>query len=446
MSLEQAIQEARRATNRDLIPARLGNGAGTVYDLTTPGNYYLRKLEADGNFSQPFSLPVNPLANIPPVDGLPVSIGYDLRGTQVIWQADNVAMVSANVSPLILNPLDTAVYGKTSQTNLATLFYQRHADTTNFPFTVVVFKAPVIINGVAKFFAGAGVNVSGFVPSAGLHCFVSVFLRTDMTLEAFASTPTNLLNPLTVDTDIADCIAQSSASSIIICAWELRGGDTVLSSDPARNVDMRQIVNTGSSSASNTLTVTDGSTTITDVTSLTFNGADFVVTDLGGGAAQVDAVGGGGGVSVAIYEDQKSANTNGGSSTSATTHTRTLNTEVSDVGNIATLSSNQITITNAGTYLIEWSAPAFKSDQHQTILYDVTNSVNLHFGASSYNANSQTTQTTSDGSYVLVLGASRTISLKHYITTGEATDGLGVAVNTPSGTEVYARVVITKIA
>lgn len=335
MSLELAILEARRAINRDLIPARLGNGTGTVYDLTTPGNYFLRKLEANGNFSQPFSLPVNPLASIPPVDGLPVSIGYDVRGTQVIWQADNVSMVSANVSPLILNPLDTAVYGKTSQTNLATLYYQRHGDTTNFPFTVVVFKAPVIINGVAKMFAGAGISLSGFVPATGLHCYASVFLKTDMTLEAFASTPKNLLDPLTVDVDIQDCISQSSANSIIICAFEIFAGDTALSPKPERNVDMRQVVNTDNSSGStayyqtvqdngtpqtqrsnlnfigatvadnpgndstdvtvsgSSLTVTDGSTTVTDVTSLTFNGTEFTVTDLGGGAAQVDSIGGG---------------------------------------------------------------------------------------------------------------------------------------------------------
>ncbi len=292
MSLEQAIQDARRAINRDLLPARLGNGTGTVYDLQNQGNYYLRKLEANGGLSQPFSLPLNPLANIPPVDGMPVDIGYDPRGVQCIWQCNTASMLSANVNPLILNPIDTAVYGKTSQTNIATLLYQRHGDVNNFPFTVVVFKAPVIINGIAKMFAGAGITVSSFVPSAGLHCYVSVFLRTDMTLEAFASTPKNLLDPLTVDTDIAECITQASANSIVICAYELRGGDTALSSDPARNVDMRQIVNTGSSSSSGSLTITDGSTTVTDVTDLTFNGADFTVTDLGGGAAQVDLVAG----------------------------------------------------------------------------------------------------------------------------------------------------------
>ncbi len=290
MSLVEAEQLARRALNRDLLPARLGNGTGTVYDLSAPGNYFLRKLEADGALSQPFSLPVNPLASIPPIDGQAVDIGYDPRGIQCIWQANTASMLAANINPYILNPLDTAVYGKQSQTNIATLFYQRHGDPTNFPFTVVVFKAPVIINGTAKMFAGAGISLSGFVPATGLHRYASVFLRTDMTLEAFASTPTNLLDPLTVDTDIQDCINQASADSVIICAWEILAGDTALSPNPARNVDMRQIVNTGSSGGGSSLTVTDGSTTVTDVTDITFNGSDFTVTDLGGGAVQIDLV------------------------------------------------------------------------------------------------------------------------------------------------------------
>ncbi len=275
MSLEQAIQDARRILNVDPIIARLGDGNGNVYDLVFTGYYFCRKIESDNKLSKPFSLPLNPLASIPPRDGQPVILGYDSFGIFCIYSANRLGMISGNTNPLILNPLDTAVYGKTSQTNLATLYYQRHGDTVNFPFTVVVFKAPVIINGVADLFAGAGINIASFVPAAGIHCYVSIFLRTDMT----------------VGVDIQEGIDQSSANSVIICAWELHGGDTALSPSPARNVDMRQIVNTGSGSSPGTsLTVTDGTTTVTDVTEIDFNGTDFTVTDLTGGAVQIDLV------------------------------------------------------------------------------------------------------------------------------------------------------------
>jgi len=109
MSLSEAERDARRILNLDTIPARLGDGNGSVYDLSNPGFYWLRKLEADGRLSKPFSLPINPLANIPVKDGLPVSIGYDLKGIQCIYQADNTAMLSANQNPYLLNPLDTAL-------------------------------------------------------------------------------------------------------------------------------------------------------------------------------------------------------------------------------------------------------------------------------------------------------------------------------------------------
>lgn len=321
MSLEQVIQEARRILNVDLIPARLGDGNGNVYDLNNIGNYYLRKLEANGGLSQPFSLPVNPLASIPPKDGLSVSIGYDLRGIQCIWQADVIGMQASNVNPLILNPLDTAVYGKVSQSSIATLYCQRHGDTATYPFTVVVFPAPLVIDGVAKFFAGGAIDLSSFVPSTGLHCYATVFVKDDMTLEAFASTPTNLNDPLTVDVDIQECITQSAATSVIVWAWELRDTDTALSPDPARNVDMRQLNNTAvtgtgggivdavvagagiavdATDPANPVVSNDGVITIVAGTNITVDNTDpqnpVISSSSGGGT--VDSVVGGTGIDV----------------------------------------------------------------------------------------------------------------------------------------------------
>lgn len=64
---------------------------------------------------------------------------------------------------------------------------------------------------------------------------------------------------------------------------EITEDDIYRSADP-RAAFGKQAGNSGS------LTVTDGSTTVTDVTSVTFNGTDFTVTDLTGGAVQVDLV------------------------------------------------------------------------------------------------------------------------------------------------------------
>jgi hypothetical protein len=251
MTLDTAIQDARKALNRDLLPARLGDGSGTVYDLTQPGNYWVRKVEANGGLSQAFSLPVYANANVPVSDGIAVLIGYDERGRMCIYRADAGGLLNANISPYILNPLDTSVYGKTSSTSIATFFCQRHGDMTNFPLSVVVFPGWLEIDGVMYFFPGGAVDLSTLVPAADLHCYATVFIKTDMTLEAFASTPVALTEPLT-ESDINECITQRSTGSLTVWAWALSNAMTALSPDPTQNVDLRQWMNVPSTGGGST--------------------------------------------------------------------------------------------------------------------------------------------------------------------------------------------------
>ena len=58
--------------------------------------------------------------------------------------------------------------------------------------------------------------------------------------------------------------------------------------------------------------------------------------------------------------------TNGGTFTSGAFRTRDSNTEVADPDNIVSISSNQFTL-GAGNYLIEASAPAYKSGKVGTL-------------------------------------------------------------------------------
>lgn len=202
------------------------------------------------------------------------------------------------------------------------------------------------------------------------------------------------------------------------------------------------------SNGTSTVTVDTTGTPVEDVqamfsaastsNSITTTNADlrFIDPNVGSGG------GGGGSVSVAIYEEQQPSGTNGGISSSGV-QTRVLNTEVSDINNIATLSSNQITISNAGTYLIEFEAQCFGGDQHQAILYDITNSAEIKRGRSLYAVSVYVSENTSSGRCVLVLTASRTLELRHFITTARVLDGLGTAVS--NGTEVYSRVTITQL-
>ena len=83
-----------------------------------------------------------------------------------------------------------------------------------------------------------------------------------------------------------------------------------------------------------------------------------------------------------VYDLAQSTGQDGGSFTSGAWRTRTLQTE-EDPSNIVSLSSNQFTL-GAGTYIIRWSAPAYKVSQHTTQLYDVTNSAVIEYGSQAY--------------------------------------------------------------
>ena len=87
--------------------------------------------------------------------------------------------------------------------------------------------------------------------------------------------------------------------------------------------------------------------------------------------------------SYAIIADIKASNADGGDFDSGAWRTRDLNTEIADPDGIVSLSSNQFTL-GAGTYLIEFSAPACRLGSHQTRLYNATTSSEVQIGTSHY--------------------------------------------------------------
>ena len=117
-------------------------------------------------------------------------------------------------------------------------------------------------------------------------------------------------------------------------------------------------------------------------------------------------------ISVAVIADEKSTTTEGGPSDStADFERRDLNTVLYDsegTNGTVTLSSSdssypssgvldQFTL-GAGTYLINWACPAYKSNAHQSRLYDVTGTTTLESGSNEYSNASDNTQTKTIGS------------------------------------------------
>jgi hypothetical protein len=140
---------------------------------------------------------------------------------------------------------------------------------------------------------------------------------------------------------------------------------------------------------------------------------------------------------VFIIEDQKAANTSGGTFTSGADRIRDLNTEVSDLSGLVSLSSNQFTIL-AGTYDIEWEAPGREVGLHQSFLYNVTDATEVKRG-SSESSPVGASVTRSTGRAIVAITSSKAFEIRHRCGTTASTSGFGIANN--FGTEVYTRVV-----
>ena len=148
--------------------------------------------------------------------------------------------------------------------------------------------------------------------------------------------------------------------------------------------------------------------------------------------------------SYAIIGDQKTAGTDGGTFTSGDWRTRDLNTEFADPDGIVSISSNQFTL-QAGTYKIEWRAPAVGVNHNQSRLYNTTDASVDGLGSSmyAYNSGSFITGTFfSMGSVRITITAAKTFEIQHRCGNTQTTNGFGIG---PSYTnEIYTVVNIYK--
>lgn len=127
--------------------------------------------------------------------------------------------------------------------------------------------------------------------------------------------------------------------------------------------------------------------------------------------------------------DRKSNNVDGGTFTSGAWHARTLNSvEHDSMEGLASLSSNTITL-DEGTYYIEWRAPAYKTNRHRSILYNLTGGYTQIQGASSYCNSNDNTQTVSIGTGVFQIFEETEFQIWHRAETTRNTTGFGVGAN-----------------
>jgi len=159
-------------------------------------------------------------------------------------------------------------------------------------------------------------------------------------------------------------------------------------------------------------------------------------------------------VSTAVICDLKATTVDGGTFTSGAWQTRELNTTIFDADGILTLSSNQFTL-GVGTYVIEFSAPAWDVAAHQARLFDVTAGATVAsntgipgngISQSMYSNPTYPTTTCAVGTArVTVSSGTKTYRVEHRCTTTKATTGFGRATDMGEE-EIYTVVKIYKEA
>jgi len=150
--------------------------------------------------------------------------------------------------------------------------------------------------------------------------------------------------------------------------------------------------------------------------------------------------------SYAIIADQKASGTNGGTATSGAWRTRDLNTEISDPDGIVSISSNQFTL-GAGNYFIRWSAPSFRTQTHQTRLYDVTGASAVQLGSTEDCQGGTTSpQTRSFGQARVSIVSDNTYQIQHRFGSTASNFGLGYGAGNTWGVVQFSVVEIFKEA
>ena len=149
-------------------------------------------------------------------------------------------------------------------------------------------------------------------------------------------------------------------------------------------------------------------------------------------------------ISCAFIADKKSQNTAGGSSTGGGHYQRDLNHEFYDPDGIVSISSNDFVIGSAGTYIIEWSCPAFAGNQHVSRLRNSGGTIQE--GTCEYDNNTGYVQTRSTGSARVTQSGSETYKIMHRVASSKSTNGFGVPCEANGDYDVYTWVKIYKEA
>ena len=148
----------------------------------------------------------------------------------------------------------------------------------------------------------------------------------------------------------------------------------------------------------------------------------------------------------AVLIDKKASGTAGGTFNTGAWRDRVLNEKLYDLNSYVTLVSSDFTLV-AGTYVVEWSAPAFNVNKHQSRLWNKTDSVLVEAGTSEASGTSpagELVQTRSTGIAHFTVAAGKSLTIQHQCHDSYV-DGFG-ADAAHGISEIYTVVKIWRVA
>ena len=148
---------------------------------------------------------------------------------------------------------------------------------------------------------------------------------------------------------------------------------------------------------------------------------------------------------IAIFNETQAQNTDGGTSVANAWTKKVLNTSVYNTITGCSIASSVITLP-AGTFSIEATAPFHSPARAKMKLRNTTAGTDAIIGMSDWCASGVDAQINPPVIGTVVTTASTNFELQYYITNALGTNGLGVASNIASTSEVYATIYIEKIA
>jgi len=140
-------------------------------------------------------------------------------------------------------------------------------------------------------------------------------------------------------------------------------------------------------------------------------------------------------------QDQKAAGSHGGAGV-AGVNTRTLNTVLTNTITGASLAGNQVTLPQ-GTYDVTGSTSAFITNGAQSVLRNVTDSVDAIVGMSEYANGANTVASSLEGR--LIITSPKVFNLQTYLQTAQPVYGLG-ASSSSGKAEIFSNLRIVKVA